>query len=402
MTNVRILNDGFILHGTIAADVRKVEVMQQVSATHVMGTGRYFDEPIRERVIAPAPVILKFREGSHFDERNSKTQYTADEYTEMLYANPFLLFQDEIVKYFRVNGQWFCGPKELSFDDLVALALVKLDKGLRKIQNAHVYVNSGQRVEGRTRMAIPDAVKVAVWNRDAGVCVECRSEIELQYDHVIPFSKGGSDEVENIQLLCRVCNQRKGASLTIHPVSSAVLPQRRNESQRVLVQRPAIEAGRLWQCQMQVRHPDNVYDGKLLVKNKSRLPIPISDLRNFRHLLVKYAPGLLLRREEEALRRMHSENADYLSRRLPAKEIMTRLVESQAKVVEHLGCLVGLFELEAQAVNYLNSNISDRAYRDYAISSFLKFEVVPSYLKLKNELDNFQQMVSSFDLLANH
>jgi 5-methylcytosine-specific restriction endonuclease McrA len=50
---------------------------------------------------------------------------------------------------------------------------------------------------------IPTPVKLAVWKRDRGRCVECGSTDNLHFDHVIPYSRGGSSLVaENIQLLC--------------------------------------------------------------------------------------------------------------------------------------------------------------------------------------------------------
>ena len=44
-------------------------------------------------------------------------------------------------------------------------------------------------------------------------CVDCKMDFyvdELTMDHVIPWSKGGRTEVSNAQLLCRVCNSKKG------------------------------------------------------------------------------------------------------------------------------------------------------------------------------------------------
>jgi 5-methylcytosine-specific restriction endonuclease McrA len=63
------------------------------------------------------------------------------------------------------------------------------------------------------REPIPRDVRLAVWQRDGGRCVECASDFELQYDHVIPFSMGGASSVENLQLLCADCNRAKGAAL---------------------------------------------------------------------------------------------------------------------------------------------------------------------------------------------
>ncbi|MBF0216125.1 MAG: HNH endonuclease [Candidatus Omnitrophica bacterium] len=50
---------------------------------------------------------------------------------------------------------------------------------------------------------IPTAVKLEVWKRDKGKCVTCGSTDNLHFDHIIPYSKGGSSLVaENIQLMC--------------------------------------------------------------------------------------------------------------------------------------------------------------------------------------------------------
>ena len=50
---------------------------------------------------------------------------------------------------------------------------------------------------------IPSAVKLVVWKRDKAKCVKCDSSDNLHFDHIIPYSKGGSSLVaENIQLLC--------------------------------------------------------------------------------------------------------------------------------------------------------------------------------------------------------
>ena len=57
---------------------------------------------------------------------------------------------------------------------------------------------------------IPSAVKVEVWKRDQGKCVQCGATDNLHFDHVLPFSLGGTSiRSENIQLLCARHNLRK-------------------------------------------------------------------------------------------------------------------------------------------------------------------------------------------------
>lgn len=63
------------------------------------------------------------------------------------------------------------------------------------------------------RAPLSDDVKLFVWNRDGGKCVKCGGREKLEFDHIIPFSKGGSDTTRNIQLLCEKCNRSKGGEL---------------------------------------------------------------------------------------------------------------------------------------------------------------------------------------------
>ena len=61
---------------------------------------------------------------------------------------------------------------------------------------------------------IPASVKFEVWKRDKGCCVKCGSNENLHFNHIIPYSKGGSSLVaENIQLLCVKHNLEKNDNI---------------------------------------------------------------------------------------------------------------------------------------------------------------------------------------------
>ncbi|TXI87937.1 MAG: HNH endonuclease [Crocinitomicaceae bacterium] len=61
---------------------------------------------------------------------------------------------------------------------------------------------------------ISETTKKIVFTRDGGVCQCCGSSSNLEYDHITPFSCGGTSIVSNIQLLCFTCNRSKSNSCT--------------------------------------------------------------------------------------------------------------------------------------------------------------------------------------------
>ncbi len=68
----------------------------------------------------------------------------------------------------------------------------------------------GRIVELPHKRLIPTHVKVEVWKRDQGTCVQCGVQKNLHYDHDIPYSKGGSSlSAKNVRILCATCNLEK-------------------------------------------------------------------------------------------------------------------------------------------------------------------------------------------------
>ena len=59
---------------------------------------------------------------------------------------------------------------------------------------------------------ISQTTKKVVFSRDDGKCQCCGNYEYLEYDHIKPYSCGGSSNVSNIQLLCRKCNLSKSNS----------------------------------------------------------------------------------------------------------------------------------------------------------------------------------------------
>lgn len=56
---------------------------------------------------------------------------------------------------------------------------------------------------------ISETTKKIVYSRDGGKCQCCGGFKKLEYDHIIPYSCGGSSDASNIQLLCLKCNRSK-------------------------------------------------------------------------------------------------------------------------------------------------------------------------------------------------
>jgi hypothetical protein len=61
--------------------------------------------------------------------------------------------------------------------------------------------------------AFTDSQKRAAYEKQKGICPECNEHFEIQEmegDHITPWSEGGKTQPDNLQMLCKNCNRRKG------------------------------------------------------------------------------------------------------------------------------------------------------------------------------------------------
>jgi len=68
----------------------------------------------------------------------------------------------------------------------------------------------------RARLAAaPGSYTAAEWNdlcdRYGNKCLRCGCAGPLTKDHIVPLSRGGSNDISNLQPLCSTCNKSKGA-----------------------------------------------------------------------------------------------------------------------------------------------------------------------------------------------
>ncbi|HWA69164.1 MAG TPA: HNH endonuclease [Rhizomicrobium sp.] len=77
-------------------------------------------------------------------------------------------------------------------------------------ENGEAASQRGFAESGPRSRTIPSAIKQEVWVRDGGKCRTCQASDELHFDHILPYSKGGSSVLaENVQLLCARHNLEK-------------------------------------------------------------------------------------------------------------------------------------------------------------------------------------------------
>jgi len=119
------------------------------------------------------------------------------------------------------NIQFYSLNKNVNCDMPWETFFVELPKALATMKEQYEKIGGGKPIREISeeaeeeiektpgRKVIPEAVRIAVWRRDEGKCAKCGSRKNLEYDHIIPISKGGSNTVRNIELLCEECNRKK-------------------------------------------------------------------------------------------------------------------------------------------------------------------------------------------------
>lgn len=66
---------------------------------------------------------------------------------------------------------------------------------------------------GDARSKVTAKLRLQIFARDGHRCVQCGAQPPLELDHIMPVSRGGSSEPENLQSLCVPCNRAKRDSL---------------------------------------------------------------------------------------------------------------------------------------------------------------------------------------------
>lgn len=82
-------------------------------------------------------------------------------------------------------------------------------KNIRNLKQENKKLNKQKQLQQRNNKNVPKLVKEAVFKRDNYTCLCCGIQTDLSIDHIVPRSSGGSNDMSNLQTLCRSCNSAK-------------------------------------------------------------------------------------------------------------------------------------------------------------------------------------------------
>ena len=219
---------------TFFEDAARIVVNQQQGLTSLLQrklqlgyhrAGRIMDQLEREKIVGPSI-------GSKAREVLIKDVYTLEKFLikiikqrEYLKTEYDIFFEENKEAIEKRKGEYIYEDEQLQIEsekrkeerekrEIKQKLLEKERKKQLHRQALDELMKEGQVFNQRksgeqSREPIPKEIMNQVWNRDGGKCVQCGSQENLEFDHIIPFSKGGATTYRNLQLLCQKCNREK-------------------------------------------------------------------------------------------------------------------------------------------------------------------------------------------------
>ena len=144
---------------------------------------------------------------------NGKFHKAAQEFKEGVKAPDVIRVYEKIRKgIWTYNGYFHLVDSLMKSDGTRQVFKFRLE-AIEELSDSTIAVDKSFKAK-KHRRVIPTYVKLKVWKRDGGKCTLCGAKNELHFDHVLPYSKGGTSlKVENVQLLCARHNLQKSAKI---------------------------------------------------------------------------------------------------------------------------------------------------------------------------------------------
>jgi hypothetical protein len=163
----------------------------------------------------PKLIAYRFQSDNVLSESISLRKF--DSIMQVQNETPVAMMRYNSKTWWMFQSEFYWTDIDLKSEDVKALILApeirKKRKIEREIEKAKAILSQDIYIQSDDRQPIPDDVKMFVWQRDKGRCVKCGSNQNLEYDHIIPVSMGGSNTARNLQILCEFCNRSKGGNL---------------------------------------------------------------------------------------------------------------------------------------------------------------------------------------------
>ena len=166
-----------------------------------------------KRIVGGRRSWFAFGKGSPQKEVKLDTAWV-DEASQTKDTKPVLVFSHPRVerRWWWYKGRFYVDEENLDEETVHALLHKRETRKQASIDKAKAELR-GEQQRAFKREPIPEAVRHEVWRRDGGRCVDCGSRENLEFDHIVPVSKGGANTARNIELRCASCNRSKSADI---------------------------------------------------------------------------------------------------------------------------------------------------------------------------------------------
>ncbi|MDR1362446.1 MAG: DUF262 domain-containing protein [Spirochaetaceae bacterium] len=187
-------------------------------AAYQIGKDYVDGSPIRQNFLKTA---LDWISGGKIEDYMSKNQHEANANELWLYFQNVINWVRVIFTEYRKEMQgiaWgelyneFGKEKYNSSEMEKQIKILMMDADIGKKSGIYLYLLTGDEKYLNIR-AFTDGEKRAAYEKQGGICPVCNEHFEIngmEGDHITPWAEGGKTQVENLQMLCKNCNRRKG------------------------------------------------------------------------------------------------------------------------------------------------------------------------------------------------